>query len=353
MTNEAAQAGEREALLNQAAGIAMGGWHSVETARAFAAKVIDYILSQGAALPAVQPAESGEVCSSCKGSGIGSTAIGGEHDGGQSTTWVDSECSDCHGTGAALSQPATEARRVTAEEDAVLRSATLAASKVVARGRLAATTETGDGVLNKAQVCAALANAGLMLVKTEHGLRVEKAVTGTTAYSVSATPVAAVAQPVADEPEEAAEQAWRRLALQFDGHRMQAIGLLKLIAHTLKGDKDFAVPLIEKDIEKFLSAGPLSGEKVLAERIAALAASPSSERQDVGGDGAITDREEKLIARIRAQCDHAGINDMCLPARFGQLEGRVAVPEDNIEATIEGWKREHGLPVNDTKDTTK
>lgn len=60
-----------------------------------------------------------------------------------------------------------------------------------------ATTEAGDGVLNKAQVCAALANARLMLVKTKHGLRVEKAITGATAYSGGVPPVAAVAQPVA------------------------------------------------------------------------------------------------------------------------------------------------------------
>lgn len=36
----------REALLNEAADIAMGGWHSVEAGRAFANRVTDYILSQ-------------------------------------------------------------------------------------------------------------------------------------------------------------------------------------------------------------------------------------------------------------------------------------------------------------------
>lgn len=60
----------------------------------------------------------------------------------------------------------------------------------------------------------------------------------------------------------------------------------------------------------------------------------------------ITDREAKLIARIRAECDHAGINDMRLPPRFGQQQGVIAVPEDNIDATIEGWQREHGLPID-------
>ncbi|VTU25151.1 hypothetical protein H4CHR_01537 [Variovorax sp. PBS-H4] len=37
---------EREALLEQAAEIAMDGWHSVEAGRAFACRVTDYILSR-------------------------------------------------------------------------------------------------------------------------------------------------------------------------------------------------------------------------------------------------------------------------------------------------------------------
>lgn len=55
---------------------------------------------------------------------------------------------------------------------------------------------------------------------------------------------------------------WRRLALQFDGHRMQAIGHLKYMVKDAEAHKLSA--------EQFLSAGPLSGEAVLAERIKAL-----------------------------------------------------------------------------------
>ncbi|MDT0140172.1 hypothetical protein [Acidovorax sp. PRC11] len=72
------------------------------------------------------------------------------------------------------------------------------------------------------------------------------------------------------------EEVWRRLALQFDGHRMRAIGLLKLIDHTLKGGPAFATEKIQGDIARFLSEPPLSGEEVLAERIA-RAAAPTQE----------------------------------------------------------------------------
>jgi hypothetical protein len=64
-----------------------------------------------------------------------------------------------------------------------------------------------------------------------------------------------------------AEADWRRLALQFDGHRMQAIGHLKAMLQDPQAHREVA--------EKFLSAGPLSGEEVLAERIKQLAAAPA------------------------------------------------------------------------------
>lgn len=57
---------------------------------------------------------------------------------------------------------------------------------------------------------------------------------------------------------------WRRLALQFDGHRMQALGHLRCMVKDPDGHKAQA--------EAFLSAGPLSGEKVLEERIKEIVA---------------------------------------------------------------------------------
>lgn len=67
-----------------------------------------------------------------------------------------------------------------------------------------------------------------------------------------------------NEEDEDSEATWRRLALQFDGHRMQALAHLKLL---------LANPELHKEaVEKFLSAPPLSGEEVLAERIKEIAA---------------------------------------------------------------------------------
>lgn len=59
------------------------------------------------------------------------------------------------------------------------------------------------------------------------------------------------------------ESEWRRLALQFDQHRMQALWHLKCLLADPQGHKEQA--------ELFLSAAPLSGEEVLAERIKAIA----------------------------------------------------------------------------------
>ncbi|EPD3811085.1 DUF551 domain-containing protein [Cronobacter dublinensis] len=66
------------------------------------------------------------------------------------------------------------------------------------------------------------------------------------------------------EHEDDSEIKWRELALQFDGHRMQAICFLKQIL------KEF--PETEfSSAREFLKSGPLSGEEVLRNRIAALA----------------------------------------------------------------------------------
>ncbi len=67
--------------------------------------------------------------------------------------------------------------------------------------------------------------------------------------------------PVADDD---SEIKWRELALQFDGHRMQAICFLKQILKELP-EAEFS------SARDFLKSGPLSGEEVLRNRIAALA----------------------------------------------------------------------------------
>lgn len=65
------------------------------------------------------------------------------------------------------------------------------------------------------------------------------------------------------EEREAADN-WRRLALQFDGHRMQALWHLKRILHADSSVDEY------KAAEAFLEAPPLDGEAVLSQRITAL-----------------------------------------------------------------------------------
>lgn len=57
---------------------------------------------------------------------------------------------------------------------------------------------------------------------------------------------------------------WRKLALQFDGHRMQAIGMIN---HMLKELPEFAFP----EVREFINQPPLPGEQVLADRISEIA----------------------------------------------------------------------------------
>lgn len=78
------------------------------------------------------------------------------------------------------------------------------------------------------------------------------------------TPIASKEPPVNDGPIDFVnpDLTWRRLALQFDGHRMQAIGHLKCMLQDPVAHREEA--------EKFLKAGPLSGEKVLENRLKAI-----------------------------------------------------------------------------------
>lgn len=82
------------------------------------------------------------------------------------------------------------------------------------------------------------------------------------------------------------EMKWRDLALQFDGHRMQAIGFLKMILAELPGDQF-------KEARDFLNAGPLSGEEVLHQRLAAL------RRSDwISWDGNIDPTTEPVAGKV-------------------------------------------------------
>ena len=76
------------------------------------------------------------------------------------------------------------------------------------------------------------------------------------------------------EETEAAEN-WRRLALQFDHHRLQALGHIKAVVNP------GTVFDAYKAAKAFLKAPPLDGEEVLAQRIAELAATPAATRRAI------------------------------------------------------------------------
>lgn len=59
--------------------------------------------------------------------------------------------------------------------------------------------------------------------------------------------------------------AWRDLALQFDEHRMMALGHLKTLLNDPVGHQG--------RVKEFLTQRPLSGEKVLENRLKAIVAS--------------------------------------------------------------------------------
>ena len=77
---------------------------------------------------------------------------------------------------------------------------------------------------------------------------------------------------LADETE--AAENWRRIALQFDNHRLQALGHLKAILHPDSSVDEY------KTAELFLKAPPLDGESVLAQRIAKLSAAATQAQED-------------------------------------------------------------------------
>lgn len=94
-------------------------------------------------------------------------------------------------------------------------------------------------------------------------------------------------EPAQDDEEESPENGWRRLALQFDGHRMQALHHLRAMTQDPAKHMEHALA--------FLSAGPLPGEVVLAQRVAAIA-----RKGNVGKIfQALTDRGEVPLDELR------------------------------------------------------
>lgn len=107
---------------------------------------------------------------------------------------------------------------------------------------------------------------------------------------------------------------WRRLALQFDGHRMQAICFLKQILKELPASEFSSA-------REFLKAGPLPGEEVLRNRIAEIAA--LSQPAPVVPDDVL--KALQKVARIRLDMDgfdgdRRGIADCLCDAEEALIE---------------------------------
>ena len=112
--------------------------------------------------------------------------------------------------------------------------------------------------------------------------------TGRSAFAYRAMIAAAPTPPAVAQ---AQNDEWRRLALQFDAHRMQAIGWLKRAEKALPETDNW------NELRAFLAAPPLPGEKVLADRIAALAvASREGPKAEPVPDD--QEREARFIERL-------------------------------------------------------
>jgi hypothetical protein len=92
---------------------------------------------------------------------------------------------------------------------------------------------------------------------------------------------------------------WRRLALQFDNHRMQALGHLKAILHSDSSVDEY------KAAELFLKAPPLDGEEVLAQRIAELAAAATQAQADAEDQDVLTMANALIAQRTTDALDAA------------------------------------------------
>ena len=99
---------------------------------------------------------------------------------------------------------------------------------------------------------------------------------------------------LAEETEAASN--WRRLALQFDGHRMTALGHLKAILHPDSSVDEY------KAAELFLKAPPLDGESVLAQRITELSTAP----QQADARDALTPAARDVLAERARQVSVEG-----------------------------------------------
>src|SRR5690554_4490106 len=91
-----------------------------------------------------------------------------------------------------------------------------------------------------------------------------------------------------EQDDVSSEDRWRTLALQFDGHRMQALWHLRALAQNPESHKPAVVD--------FLSAPPLPGDHVLAQRLAQMNRA-SLHPEDLAIDVFATELKRKMRQR--------------------------------------------------------
>lgn len=124
------------------------------------------------------------------------------------------------------------------------------------------------------------------------------------------------------------EVKWRDLALQFDGHRMEAISLLKMIINDASEDQYLSV-------RNFLKAAPLSGEDVLRNRIEEIA--ENMQQQLTPTTNSLTNAQEALkSAGIEADTVQAGV--MELLSRMNQVVAENKVLDDALGAIADAYE---------------
>jgi hypothetical protein len=143
-------------------------------------------------------------------------------------------------------------------------------------------------------------------------------------------------EPVAAQPQDD-DSDWRRLALQFDGHRMQAIWHLKAM---LSDPQAHAA-----EASKFLAAGPLSGEEVLAQRIAAIAVQPSQAKPQEAGQARDwmpmeTAPKDGTMLRLLVQFDENATEDSAEPCPTIGANSFVHSGEDVWQFAGWNWEQD-------------
>lgn len=98
-----------------------------------------------------------------------------------------------------------------------------------------------------------------------------------------------------------AEPTWRDLALQFDGHRIEALSLLRYVSESSNCHE---ATNRAHEVKAFLSKPPLSGEAVLAARIAALAS--GYQKPEEAADHLATDAARAVIELFAAPLSGGG-----------------------------------------------